>query len=110
MCILLFLMILLPDFSFIYSLILLIPVIISFLNEKSGKLDNVYALLFGILFSPFFVSEASFFNDLSSYYLLNLSTMVESIVILIIYFLIIAEGIRNLFMAIVRKDKAIELE
>lgn len=90
----LLMMILIPGFSFIYSLIFLIIPLLDFLNQKQQKRDNIYAILFVLVFVPFVVWKKSFFSSLANdYYLLNISTMIESLAILVLYFAIIIEGL-----------------
>ena len=90
----LLMMILIPGFSFIYSLTFLIIPLLDFLNQEQEKRDNIYAILFVLVFVPFVIWKKSFFSALSSdYYLLNVSTIIESLAILLLYFEIIIEGL-----------------
>lgn len=93
-------MIILPGFSFIYSLVLLIPPLMAFLCDKKQKYDCLYAILFALIFSPMIIVNSSFLDSLqSSYYQLNWSTVIESFSLLIILLLIIMEGIVSIFKA-----------
>lgn len=90
------LMLLIPQFSFVYSLILLFPSLFLFLDKEKSNLDNIYIFLFAIIFSPIVVLKQSFFPDLEGdYYLLNISTMLESVCLVILFFILICDIIHK---------------
>ncbi len=99
-------MILLPGFSFIYTLSFLIIPLIKFLQDDIKKGDNLYAILFSVLFMPMLVTQTSFFKSLNeSYYQLNISTMIEGISILMLTILIWGEGIISIIRQLKKQSK-----
>lgn len=87
------LMLLLPGFSFIYSLTFLVIPLIGFFNEKQSRGDNFYAVLYALSFIPIIVEKKAFLKVFEQdYYLLNYSTVIESVAILIFIFSLFFEG------------------
>lgn len=91
--------ILIPDFSFLYSLIYIVIPLISFLDqeEKLGKIDVIYFVLFVVLLIPIVNCKFDFLEKFSNdYYPLTSSVMLESILCLIFMYMIWMEGIAGI--------------
>lgn len=99
-------MIMLPDFSYIYSGIFLFIPLLYYLNTdtKFKKLDVIYIILFFLIMVPFVEKNLDIFIPFQyDYYPFNLSTLVESLACLIFMALIWGEGFISLFSKKVRK-------
>ena len=83
-----------PGFSYIYSLIFMTVPVILFLDDKENrnKLDWVYMLLFAAQFIPVFRGVHSIFGRLNSPYPVTMGTFVESMSIFAIVILLTIEG------------------
>lgn len=92
-------MILIPGFSYTYTMIFASLPLIAFLvnNPTNSHLNRCYSFLFVCMFAPFpFGGYSLLNNDLDSYYQLNMTTIVSSIAILLIIFVISCDVIYSL--------------
>ncbi len=88
-------MVLLPDFSFVYSGIFLIVPLLYYLNAdtKFKKSDVIYMILFLLIMAPIVEKNLDIFIPFKQdYYPLNLSTLIESLACFIFMLLIWGEG------------------
>lgn len=97
------LMISVPNFSFMYSVIFMIVPVVFFLNERKrfNGLDLVYLLLFICQFLPLAVALPAGLQSIKSMYPLTLSMLLESFSLLIMILLLTAEGLLS-----IHSDKA----
>lgn len=104
-------MVMLPDFSYIYSAIFLVIPLLYYLNTDASfkKFDIVYIVLFLLVMLPLVEKNLDIFIPFQQdYYPLNLSTLVESLSCLIFMILIWGEGIFQLIKKIVKNLKVIK--
>jgi len=92
------LMILIPSFSYMYTLIFLLPPLMLFLDAKEDRkaIDYVYAVLFCLMFIPIAVKRPDSFQGVS------MSVFIENFSILILFVMLIGEGMVAL-TALLRK-------
>lgn len=88
-----------PSFSYIYGLIFLFIPLIMFMDseEKRSILDYIYVLFFVGIFILIATRQYGIFERLGGSYLLNMSTFIESIAVLMFLIFLNAEGIFGLF-------------
>lgn len=88
-------LVLVPGFSYIYSIVYMIIPLLYFLNErKTKKLDYVYAALFALQFIFIIATKDELFPEFNSEELnLNISTVIESLALLVMLVLLYIEGI-----------------
>ncbi len=102
-------MVMLPDFSYVYSAIFLIIPLLYFLNTDTifKKFDIVYIVLFLFVLLPFVEKNLDIFTPFQQdIYPLNLSTLVESLACLLFMILIWTEGfIQLLNERVIKKSK-----
>lgn len=98
--------ILMPDFSFIYNVIYLLPALCMFIKENRGKKltfsNLVYTLCFVGAFAP--LPYGDIFRSIGGYNNMNWGTLISSLSLMLLAFLIAAEGVVVCFKG---KKKAI---
>ena len=97
-----------PTFSNSYAILIMIPALIAFLNSKPeiNILNLIYVILFVLLFAPMCFGGQDIFPGLSGVTRVNLFTFVESISIIVMELLLIAEGGKNLINQVRRKKSS----
>ena len=99
-------MVLFPDFSFIYSGIFFIIPLLYYLNmdKPFKKIDTIYIILFLLIMLPLGEKNLDIFMPFRhDYYPLNLSTFIESLACLTFMLLIWADGFIHLFRSFISK-------
>lgn len=87
-----------PDFSYVYTLIFLIIPLVMFLNkEKKEKLDILYALCFVAMFAPFVFGLGRIFAPSGAIgYAYSLGTFMESMGLLLLIVLLDINGLMDM--------------
>ncbi|MGN1421157.1 MAG: glycosyltransferase family 87 protein [Eubacterium sp.] len=87
--------ILMPDFSFIYNVIYLLPVLVMFIRENKGKKlsfsNLVYTLCFVGAFAP--LPYGDIFRSIGGYNNMNWGTLVSSMSLILLALLMAFEGV-----------------
>lgn len=89
-----------PPFSHSYGILIMVPSLICLLdankNTDSFKLTNViYSILFSLMFAPMFFGGQDVLPQLNGLLRVNLFTLVESIVILMMQIMFIVNGLSH---------------
>jgi hypothetical protein len=97
-----------PAFNYYYALIYIIPAILFFLNEeKSNKLDYLYAVIFSLIYCPAYLGIVKRFSSLGPYPL-SIANMIQNIACVILYIVFIAEGYFNLYKLVMEKRHTVK--
>lgn len=91
-------LILFPSFSYTYTLIFILIPLMSFMkNETFKRLDYLYLFLFLLVFMPYIVSSRDDILGIwDSYYPLTYATLFQTIAVVLMYILIIADSLHQI--------------
>ena len=106
-------MILIPDFSFLYAMTFICIPLIYFLDNKETncRIDIIYFILFVLMLIPIVNTENplldSFKND---YYPLTMSVIIESMATFIFMIILWGEGIYSIIQKRVKGEQVVEMK
>lgn len=92
-------LVMVPGFSYVYSIAYMLIPLVAFLNEKkTRKSDYIYLLLFILQFGLFIAKKDELFSQFEGSELaLNITTLIESVVLLLMMAMLYLDGIITTF-------------
>ena len=105
-------MITFPGFSFVYSLIFVVPSLLLFLTEDDKcRTDWIYLILYILVLIPIVNFEMTFLSKFETdYYILTLSTVIQSVSILCFQILLYFEGVCSVVEGLKTHNKTKKLQ
>ena len=105
-------MILIPDFSFIYAMTFICIPLIYFLDNKetNSRIDIVYFVLFILMLIPMVNTECSLLDSFKNdYYPLTMSVIIESMATFIFMIILWGEGIYSIIKKRIKCGRVVEI-